>query len=235
MLNARRSALYIAIIGLGFAAADASAACPAGTRAVSTYTAGYKTTVCVKTGSEIVDVTVEPLAIDGPEGPLTNATVQVSMTGSSPTGDPPGMIDIDLFQTQTNNNGNRYGWYKPKPPKPPKPPKSKQCVVSIPDNNDCDDDGNYLRKRKAQCIVVGDANSPPLLSDGDGRVDTLTSPEKDMRCNLGKAKCETNVEILPTGLTCDDTGTEAIDFTAQTEPRQQHVHPDRERDGVRPA
>ena len=205
MFRARRSALYIALLGLGLAAGTASAVCPTGTRAVSTYINGYKCTTCVATGSEVVDVTVEPF--EGPEGsefqpagpPLTNAVLNVNLKGTdTPTSGP-------LITLLPNT------FVLPKTVAPSNAPKPKQlkCDEVFQDDDDADD--GHVHTKKVPCELVSSGEPPNL----DPPTNTLTSPEDTpMKCDR-KGVCTAKVEILPTGFTCEDTGGDALDFTAK--------------------
>ncbi len=218
MFNAKRSALYIAIIGVALAAGEASGACSPSARVNGVL-------VCMngKPGSLICDtqVQVDPVCITeggemcdfgtSPFNNGTNLTSACSYTGAAVDGQifPPPPITFNTVNplraipakvTQFNNDDDEDDW---------------------------GDDGNKHKKIKCKNGFIKGSKPPVpctkfktdgtddvLFDSGDNSVSELppgSVPPVDMTCK-NNGVCKATEEILPTGLFCGNGGP-AIDFT----------------------
>ncbi len=206
MFNAKRSALYIAIIGMALASGEASAACSPSARV-----GGVLVCMNGKPGSFICDtqVVADPVCItEGGEGcdfgnsaftkQTTDLTSACSYTGAAVDGDiyPLNTTLLNRFRVipakATPDNDQRNG------------PKKYKCV------------NGFLvgTGRRIPCTTDTTNGDDPALFFDSGQtspVEGLGGDSVPMTCDK-KGVCTATQEILPTNLYCSG-GRQALDFT----------------------
>lgn len=214
MFNARKSALYLAMVGLAFAAGEASAVCTPSARVNGIL-------VCMngKPGSLICDTEaqVDPQCGltescgfgSSPFTSQTQLTSACSYTGAAVNGViyPP-IVTFNRFNTL-------------------RAIQARNVSVGDDDEDDFGDDGNKHKKIKCKNGVIK-GTKPPVpctkyrtdgstdaLFDGSGNSVSELPPDSvppvPMTCK-NNGVCKATEEILPTGLFCANGGP-AIDFT----------------------
>jgi len=194
MFNARRSALYLAIIGAGFMAGEASAiVCVPPQVKTASKVAGYVVYTCNIVGSDDITAAISPF--DGgefnPPGPaLVNPVmVQASVQGAVY---PSFEFLAPSFALSSLANTNS---------KKPKPPKNASCFVYLPTDADDDHDGkkDEVKKVKVPCPDPQpfDPENQSLTDSNGDPVDTLFSTTVKANCKgtgLGQ-ECVTTLKV----------------------------------------